>query len=106
MFFLSVIVPQTLKINLMLLSLHAQLANEQDIASEMEATINRKIAEHEQVEAQIQTEHDEEVQALHQQKQQLARQLDDIKLCYSQSLKEQDKHVRLIARYSLYLHSS
>lgn len=60
----------------------------------MEATLTRRTAEHEQVEAQIQTEHDEEVQALHQQKQQLVRQLEDTKLRYTQSIKEQDQHVR------------
>ncbi len=60
----------------------------------MESTLRQKMVEHEQVEAQIQTEHDEEVQALHQQKQQLIRQLEDSKLRYNQSIKEQDQHVR------------
>ena len=57
--------------------------------------MTRKIAEHDQLEAQIQTEHDEEVKALHQQKQQLARQLEDTKKHYHQLAKEQDQHVRV-----------
>ena len=74
--------------------LNPQLACEQALVGDMEATMTQKIAEHDQLEAQIQTEHEEEVKALHQQKQQLARQLDDAKMRYHKLSKEQDQHVR------------
>lgn len=72
-----------------------QLEQEQSILGEMEATLNRKMAEHEELETQIQTEHDEEVKALYQQKQQLARQLEEAKMSYYQSIDEQDQRVRI-----------
>ena len=57
--------------------------------------MTRKIAEHDQLKAQKQTEYEEEVKALHQQKQQLARQLEDAKMGHYQQTMEQDQHVRL-----------
>ncbi len=85
----------------MIVTVTIQLASEQAIVNEMESTLRCQMVEHEQVEAQIQTEHDEEVQALHQQKQQLVRQLEDTKLRYSQSIKEQDQHVRSHSMHEL-----
>ena len=51
--------------------------------------------EHEELESQIQTEHEEEVKALYQQKQQLVRQLEDAKMSYYRNFSEQDQRVRL-----------
>lgn len=72
-----------------------QLSNEQCIVSEMEATLHKKMEEHEELESQIQTEHEEEVKALYQQKQQLVRQLEDAKMSYYRNFSEQDQRVRL-----------
>jgi uncharacterized protein involved in exopolysaccharide biosynthesis len=49
--------------------------------------------EHDQLDAQFQAEHEEEVKALRQQKQQLARQIEEIKTHYQQLINEQDKQV-------------
>jgi len=52
-----------------------QVLAEQQVVSELEGTLSKRAAEYDQFEAQIQSEHDEEVSALHQQKDQLSRQL-------------------------------
>ena len=49
--------------------------------------------EHDQLDAQFQAEHEEEVRALRQQKQQLVRQIDEIKSHYQQLINEQEKQV-------------
>ena len=57
-----------------------------------------KMEEHDQLDAQFQAEHEEEVRALRQQKQQLARQIEEIKTHYQQLINEQDKQVYNIYR--------
>ena len=52
--------------------------------------------EHDQLDAQFQAEHEEEVRALRQQKHQLARQLEELKSHYQQSINEQDNQVYTI----------
>ena len=59
----------------------------------MESTLLSKMEEHDQLDAQFQAEHEEEVRALRQQKQQLARQIEEIKTHYQQLINEQDKQV-------------
>ena len=54
-----------------------------------------KINEHDQLDAQFQAEHEEEVKALRQQKQVLVRQLEEIKSHYQQALNDQEKQVNM-----------
>ena len=75
------------------LRFHLQLKHEQDRSSELESTLLNKIEEHDQLDAQFQAEHEEEVRALRQQKQQLARQIEEIKTHYEQLMNNQDKQV-------------
>lgn len=70
-----------------------QLKHEQVRSSDLESTLLSKMEEHDQLDAQFQAEHEEEVKALRQQKQQLARQIEEIKTHYQQLVNEQDKQV-------------
>lgn len=72
---------------------HLQLKHEQVRSSDLESTLLSKMEEHDQLDAQFQAEHEEEVRALRQQKQQLARQIEEIKTQYQQLINEQDKQV-------------
>lgn len=77
----------------MTLMFHLQLKHEQIRSSDLESTLLSKMEEHDQLDAQFQAEHEEEVRALRQQKQQLARQIEEIKTHYQQLINEQDKQV-------------
>lgn len=70
-----------------------QLAEEQRITEELEASLEEKQREYEQQETQWQTEHDEEVMALRQRNNQLQRQLEDIRIQYQEFITEQEKQV-------------
>lgn len=70
-----------------------QLAEEQRITEELEASLEEKQREYEQQETQWQTEHDEEVRALRQRNNQLQRQLEDIGIQYQEFITEQEKQV-------------
>ncbi len=63
------------------------------MSAELEKTLVEKIQEHDQQELQFHTEHEEEVMALHQQKQQLAKQMDELKKHYHKLLNDQDNQV-------------
>ena len=62
----------------------------------MESTLLSKMKEHDQLDAQFQAEHEEEVRALRQQKQQLVRQMEELRSHYSQSINEQEKQVYIV----------
>ena len=53
----------------------------------------KRMEEHDEMEAQLLVEHEEEVRALHQQKQQLLFQMDDLRNHCQQILDEHNKQV-------------
>lgn len=77
-----------------------QLKVEQEKSSDLEATLLHKMKEHDQLDAQFQAEHEEEVRALRQQKQQLIRQIEELKSHYQQLLNEHEKQVHAIINHS------
>lgn len=70
-----------------------QLAEEQRITEELEASLELKQREYEQQETQWQIEHDEEVRALRQRNSQMQRQLEDIRIQYQEFITEQEQQV-------------
>ena len=73
----------------------SQLHHAQVTSAELEKTLVDKIQEHDQQELQFHTEHEEEVRALYQQKQLLAKQMDDLKKHYHRLLNDQDNQVSI-----------
>ena len=73
----------------------SQLYHAQVTSTELEKTLVEKIQEHDQQELQFHTEHEEEVRALYQQKQQLVKQMDDLKKHYHRLLNDQDNQVSI-----------
>ena len=63
------------------------------MCSELESTLAGKMEECELLETQITAEHEEEVRALRQQKQQLIQQLDELKENYQNILDDQEQEV-------------
>lgn len=61
--------------------------------SDLEATLAEKVEEHEVFESQFTAEHEEEVRALRQQKQQLMKQLDEVREQYQTILDDQEQQV-------------
>lgn len=59
-----------------------------------------KIKEHDQLDAQFELEHEEEVKALRQQKDQLQRQIEEMKVNYHEVLTEQEEQVTLTCSYN------
>lgn len=82
-----------LSCNIQLCPIFLQLAEEQRITEELEASLEQKLREYEQQETQWQTEHEEEVRALRQRNSQLQGQLEDISIQYQEFIAEQEKQV-------------
>ena len=81
-----------------------QLNEEHIVNRELELDLQKKQAEWQSLENQWQTEHDEEVQALEQQNQQLTHQLEQTNTYYQDYIEELDKQVRW-HQSSLHVHN-
>ena len=71
-----------------------QLDRQREACNELESLLEMKIREHEAQEVQFTAEHEEEVRALRQQKQQLMEKLDESKEHFENILESQDEEVR------------
>ena len=72
-----------------------QLTAEHLHTEEMAERVSRRMEEHDEMEAELQMEHEEEVRALQQQNQQLRMKLENLQDHYHELFTEQERRVGL-----------